>query len=113
MAVVGLYGVTTHGVEQRRRELAIRVALGAGRREIVGLVLRRAAKVVAAGLAVGLLVALLFTRAISSFLYGVDAADPRTFAIILVLLALVALAASLLPARRATRVQAGAVLRST
>jgi predicted permease len=112
MAVVGLYGVTSHGVEQRRRELAIRVALGAGRREIVGLVLRRTAKVVGAGLAVGLIVALLFARVISSFLYGVGAADPPTFALILVLLAVVALAASLLPARRATRVQAGAVLRS-
>lgn len=113
MAAVGLYGVTTHAVEQRRRELAIRLALGAGRGDIFNLVLWRTARVVGAGLAVGVVVSLAFARLISGFLFGIGAADPPTFALILVLLAVVALAASVLPARRATTVQPAAVLRST
>jgi predicted permease len=112
MAAVGLYGVTAYSVEQRRRELAIRMALGAHRTDIFYLILRRTARVVGAGLLLGVLVALAFNRVISSFLFGVGAADPPTFLVIVGILAGVALAASLLPARRATYVQPATVLRS-
>ena len=113
MAAVGLYGVTAHSVEQRRRELAIRMALGARREDIFSLILRRTARIVGAGLLAGVLVTLALTKVISAFLFGVSAADPSTFALILAILAGVALVASLVPARRATHVQPGAVLRST
>ena len=112
IASVGLYGVTAYSVEQRRRELAIRVALGAGRNDIFYLVLLRTARILAAGLAIGLLAALAFSRTLSGFLFGIHAADPPTFVVILAFLAAVALAASLVPARRATHVEPAVVLRS-
>jgi len=113
MAAVGLYGVTAHSVEQRRRELAIRMALGARREDIFSLILRRTARLLGAGLLAGVLVTLALTKVLSGFLFGVSAADPSTFALILAILAGVALVASVVPARRATHVQPGVVLRST
>jgi putative ABC transport system permease protein len=113
MAAAGLYGVTSYSVEQRRRELAIRLVLGAAREDVFRLILLRTARAVGLGLALGVILALFFTRAISSFLFGVGSADAPTFLLILFILALVALVASLVPARRATYVQPGAVLRST
>jgi putative ABC transport system permease protein len=112
MAAVGLYGVVAYSVEQRGREMAIRLALGAHRADILYLILGQTAKLVGSGLALGVLVALAFTRTLGSFLFGVGSADPPTFTLILVLLGAVALVASLIPARRATRVQPANALRS-
>ena len=112
MAAVGLYGVMAYAVDQRRRELAIRMALGARPADIFYLILRNAARVVGAGLVLGIALALAFNRVLTSFLFGVGTADPPTFLLILLLLAGVALAASFLPARRATHVQPSTVLRS-
>jgi putative ABC transport system permease protein len=113
IASVGIYGVTAYSVEQRRRELAIRLAFGARRSDIFNLILGRTARVLSAGLGIGLLAALALSRTLSSFLFGVAAADPSTFMLILALLAGVALVASFVPARRATHVEPAVVLRST
>jgi predicted permease len=104
IAAVGLFGVLSYSVAQRTRELAIRAALGAGRGEIVRLVLRQGLNVTLGGIAAGMLASAWLTRVLSTQLYGVTAHDPLTFALApLVLLAVGALAC-LLPARRAARV---------
>jgi predicted permease len=107
----GVFGLAAYEVSQRRREIGIRMALGAGRRTVVGLMMRQAARPAAAGLTVGLLAALLGTRVLSRLLFGVSSTDPATFAGVLILLASVALLASYLPARRAASVDPQVVLR--
>jgi len=104
MAAVGIYGVMAYVVSQRTREMGIRVALGAGRREIVGLVLGQATGLVGLGLAIGVAAAFGVGVLLQSQLLGIKAYDVPTFATILVLLAAVALLASWIPARRAARV---------
>lgn len=104
LAAVGLYGVLAYAVAERRRELGIRMALGSTPREIFHLVLVRGLVVLGAGLVAGLVGALLVGRSMAGLLYGVTPSDPGVLAGVGVLLALVALAASVLPARRATRV---------
>jgi ABC-type antimicrobial peptide transport system permease subunit len=91
-------------VALRTREIGIRLALGADRRAVMGLVLRQVILMLGAGLGCGLLLALAASRFLSSFLYGVSPRDPASFLAAPVLLALVALGAGYLPARRATRV---------
>jgi putative ABC transport system permease protein len=103
LAAVGLFGVVSDGVGRRARELGIRMALGAQRREILRLVLGDGLRISAWGAAVGLAASLALGRVIASFLFGVSAADPLTLAgVVLALLAVAALA-SYLPARRASR----------
>ena len=104
LASIGLYGVMSYSVAQRTREIGVRVALGATRRDVLRLVLGDGLKMVAAGLAAGLLLAFAATRLVAGFLYGVGATDPLTFAFVPLLLAAVALAAGYQPARRATKV---------
>lgn len=104
LAAVGLYGVLAYAVAERRRELGIRMALGSTPREIFRLVLVRGLAVLGAGLVTGVLGALLVGRSMAGLLYGVAPTDPGVLAAVGALLALVALAASVLPARRATRV---------
>jgi putative ABC transport system permease protein len=104
LSAAGLYGVITYLVAQRTREIGVRVALGAQRWNVIGLVMRQAAGLTAAGILLGLLGALAVTRVIESLLYGVSARDPLTFAALALLFAAVALAATWLPARRASRV---------
>lgn len=103
LAAVGTYGVISYLVVQRTHEIGVRVALGAQRRDVLRLVVGHAAKLVGIGTLLGLILALLSTRALSTLLYGVDAFDPGTFAIVTVVLAGVAFLASYLPALRATR----------
>jgi len=110
LAAVGLYGVLAYAVARRTRELGIRVVLGSTARGILGLVLGRSARVTGLGLAAGLAGAFLLTRWMSGLLYGVEATDPRIYAVVAVVLAAVALAASLAPARRAARVDPAVVL---
>lgn len=112
LALVGIYGVTSYAVAQRYRELGIRMALGARPRDVMRLLVGENLVRVAAGVALGLAIALLATRALASMLYGVAPQDAGTFAGMALLLAAVALAATWLPARRATRVDPVVALRT-
>jgi predicted permease len=111
LAAIGLYGLVSYGVTQRTNELGIRMALGATRGDILRMVLRESAQVAALGSALGIVAALLLTRAIEGVLYGVSAYDATSFGGSALLLILVALAASYIPARRATRFDAMTALR--
>ena len=104
LAGIGLYGVVACTVSQRTREIGIRMAIGAPRRAVLGLFLRQGARLTGLGIVLGLLGAIALTRLLASQLYGVEATDPATFAIVAGLLLLVALGASFLPARRAAAV---------
>ena len=111
LGTIGLYGVIAYAVSQRTREIGIRMALGASRRNVMRLVLGEAMWVILTGLAIGLAGSLALTRFLSSLLFGVTATDPLTFAGVAVLLALVALAACYIPARRSMRVDPMIALR--
>jgi predicted permease len=104
LAGVGLYGVMSFSVAQRTREIGVRMALGASRRAVLRLALGEGMKLAAIGVAAGLAVAFAVTQWLSSFLYGVSATDVVTFAGVPALLAVVALLACWIPARRATKV---------
>jgi predicted permease len=104
LAAVGLYGVMSYMVAQRTREIGIRMALGASRANVMSLVLKQSAGLVSAGVVIGLGAAFGLTRLVASSLFGVTAIDPLTFAGTSLALVLVSLVASLLPARRATKV---------
>jgi predicted permease len=105
LAVIGLYGVISYMVAQRRNEIGIRMALGAGRSSILKLVLRRAGTLIAAGLAVGAVLALLGARAASSLLFGLRPYDPATLILAVLLLAAASFLAAAVPARRAARLE--------
>jgi ABC-type antimicrobial peptide transport system permease subunit len=111
MATVGLYGVMAYTVSRRTHELGIRMALGASAGEIRRMVLLQSGRLVAAGLGIGVVAAVLLTRLLEKQLYGVKPTDPQTFLAVSALLVAAALLASYLPARRATRVDAVLALR--
>src|SRR5213080_1344628 len=111
LALVGIYGVTAYAVTQRTRELGIRMALGARGVDVVGLLMRESLRRVAVGVGLGLLAALGVTRALSAMLFEVAPRDAGTFAATAVLLVAVALLATWLPARRATKVDPMVALR--
>jgi ABC-type antimicrobial peptide transport system permease subunit len=112
LAGIGVYGLINYSVAQRRQEIGVRMALGASRREIYALVLKDAMKLSVGGIALGVVGALLSARLISTQLYGVTATDPGTYAGIAILLMTVAIAATLVPARRAARVDPIVALRA-
>jgi predicted permease len=111
LASVGLYGVTAYGVSQRTRELGVRMALGADRRRIIRTCVRGPLVHTCVGLAIGLLAAGVATRAISAQLYGVQGFDPKVFSAALLALVLSAIAAAVLPARRAASLNPATALR--
>ena len=111
LATVGLYGVIACSVTQRTRELGVRMTLGASRADVVRLVLRWGALIALAGIVGGIAGALALTRAIRSFLYGVQPTDPLTFLTVVLILATVTLAACYIPARRAAAIDPTIALR--
>jgi predicted permease len=111
LAAVGIYGVASYSVSQRRREIGIRMALGADRRDVLAMVLRQGMAVTASGLAIGLVLALAAARLVSNLLFGVSPTDWVAFGAACLVLGLVALVANLFPARRATAVDPTVALR--
>jgi ABC-type antimicrobial peptide transport system permease subunit len=112
LASVGLYGVIAYLVAQRTHEIGVRMALGARSRDVLRMVLGHGLRLVVIGVVLGLAGALALTRFLTGQLYGVRPTDPLTFVAVTVLLALVALAATWLPARRAARVDPMIALRN-
>ena len=111
LGMVGMYGVLSYGVVQRRREFGIRLALGARASQVTGVVVREALTLAALAVAIGLVAALALTRLLAALLFEVSPTDPATFASVALLVAGVAAAASWVPARRATRIDPAATIR--
>jgi len=111
LAVVGVFGVISFSVSQRTHEIGIRMALGAEARNVLAMVLRQGAAIVAAGLALGILLAAVMGKLVGGFLSGVSPFDPLTYVCVSVALTLVAMVACYLPARRATQVDPMVALR--
>ncbi len=111
LATLGVYGVISYLVAQRRQEIGVRIALGAQGADVVRLILREGARLAAAGIALGAGIALAATRFIAGLLYGVSSADPLAFAAVAIALGAVVLLASAIPACRAARIEAVSILR--
>jgi ABC-type antimicrobial peptide transport system permease subunit len=112
IGIVGIYGVIAYAAAQRTREIGLRMALGAQIGDVRKMFLRHGLSLTAAGIAIGIGVALLLTRVMSAFLFGVGPIDPLTYAAVSTALAAMALLATYLPARRAARVDPVVALRA-
>src|SRR5262245_16990742 len=112
LATIGLFGVIAYGVSQRTREIGIRMALGAQRSQILGMVMNRGIRITLLGSALGLVGSLLLSRTLASVLFDVRPTDVSTYAVLFVVLAVTAMLATLVPALRATRVEPLTALRS-
>ena len=112
LAAVGIYGVLAQLVTLRTREIGVRVALGASQGQVLGLVFSQAMSTVCAGVGLGLIVATVVSRWLTSMLFGISATDPITFAGAALLLAAVAVVATLVPAHRAANLDPTVALRA-
>ena len=112
LAAIGIYGVVSYSVAQRAREIGIRMALGAHRGDVLRLVLAQGGKMSLTGIAIGTIASAGLTRLMANLLYGVSAVDPATFAVVAFVLAVIAMVASYLPARRALRMDPLVALRN-
>ena len=112
LAALGIYGVISHGVTQRTRELGVRMALGATRREVAALILAQGSRLATVGITVGLVAAFALQGFVKQLLYGIEPSDPLTFTVVPLVLVVVAMAASLIPALRATRVDPAVAMRA-
>jgi ABC-type antimicrobial peptide transport system permease subunit len=112
LAVIGLYGVISYMVASRRSEIGIRMALGAGQRKIVWLVLREATFLLGIGLSIGTVLAVALGRTATSLLFGLKPTDAATFALALTVLSVVAVSAAFLPAWRAAAIDPMSCLRN-
>jgi putative ABC transport system permease protein len=111
LACLGIYGVMSFNVTQRTHEIGVRMALGAQKLDVLGMILGQGARITATGIAIGITGAFALTRVLSSLLFGISATDVATFVSISLLLAIVAIVACWIPARRATRVDPMVALR--
>jgi ABC-type antimicrobial peptide transport system permease subunit len=111
LAAIGIYGLMSYSVAQRTREIGIRMALGAQRRDVLLMTVKQGLKLVGCGLAIGLVLAFVLTRVMASLLFGISATDPATFLSICFVLLAVTVAASYVPALRATKVDPLVALR--
>jgi ABC-type antimicrobial peptide transport system permease subunit len=112
IGVVGIYGVIAYAATQRTREIGVRMALGAQVGDVRKMFLRQGLSLTTAGVALGIGVAVVLTRVMSAFLFGVGPTDPMTYAVVSAVLTAVALLATYLPARRASRVDPIVALRA-
>jgi putative ABC transport system permease protein len=111
LAGIGIYGVISYSVAQRTKEIGIRMALGAGHQDVIRMILLQGARIASAGLIIGIFAAFGLTRYLTTLLFTVSPGDPSTFAMVALVLALVALLACYIPARRALRVDPMTALR--
>jgi putative ABC transport system permease protein len=111
LGVIGLYGVVSYAVATRTREIGVRIALGAGRASVIGMVVGQGTRLTLVGLAIGIVAALVTTRLLSTLLFGVGTVDPPTYAITAIILGSVSILASYVPARRAARIEPTEALR--
>jgi len=111
LTMVGVYSVVSYAASQRTHEIGIRMALGAGRRDVLGMVLASSLLTIGVGIAIGSAISFVGAKALGSFLVGVSPSDPLTFSLVIGLLLLVGLSACLVPAYRATRVDPLVALR--
>src|SRR5262249_20734670 len=111
LAAIGIYGVIAYSVTQRTQEIGIRMALGAQRWHVLMMVMRHGTLLVVVGLGIGLFGSLLVARALSRFLFAIGPGDPLAFALAMILLACVGLAAAMIPALRATKIDPLVALR--
>ena len=112
LAAIGTYGVVSFSTAQRMYEMGVRIALGATRRDLFGLILKLSLRLVLMGLVVGVVLAFLVTRTLASLLYGVSTRDPLIFLAVALLLIGVAIVAGFVPARRAAQVDPMTALRA-
>jgi ABC-type antimicrobial peptide transport system permease subunit len=110
LATIGVYGIVAYSVEQRRKEIGIRMALGANARTVVGMVVARNARALVVGLVIGLGLSVLVSASIQSQLYGLSRLDPLAYTAVLTILVLAGAAASAIPASRAARIDPVRVL---
>src|SRR5262249_41847903 len=111
LAAAGLYGVISYGIQQRTREIGVRLALGATRRSILGMIFKEGALLLVAGITGGFVIALLMVKLVASQMYGISERDPFNFAVVSLLLAIISLAACGVAARRVMRVDPVVALR--